>query len=64
MKKVYIIATPSGRSIVSIKDDPRKAFYKTKKKATSNLKEYQKNFKVKLKIKELIISNKIYNQHY
>lgn len=64
MKKVYIIVTPSGRSVISIRDDPRKAFNKNKKEANSELKYYQKRFKVKLKVKQLMISDKIYNQHY
>lgn len=64
MKQVYIIATPSGRSIISIKDDPRKAFHKTVLKARREMRNIQKNYKVKLKVKILMIPNKTYNQHY
>lgn len=64
MKKIYIIATPSGRSIISIRDDPRKAFFKTMKDAKAEIKTPQKYFKVKLKVKSLRISDKVYNQHF
>ena len=64
MKKVYIVATPSGRSVISVKDDPRKSLNKTKAMSNEERKRKQKMFKVKLKVKILSISNKIYNQHY
>lgn len=64
MKKVYIVVTPSGRSIVSIRDDPRKAFFKNMKQAMADIKISKNRFKVKLRVKALMISNKVYNQHF
>lgn len=64
MKEVYIVTTPSGRSVISIRDDPRKAFNKTKKDANEELRFQQKHFNVKLKIKKIRISDKVYNQHF
>jgi hypothetical protein len=47
MKNVYIVATPSGRSTISIRDDPRKAFSKTKKDSLSDKKRTNNSKKIK-----------------
>lgn len=64
MKKVYLVVTPSGRSIISIRDDPRKAYHKNMKQAMQEMRTSQKRFKVKLKIKSITVPNKVYNMHF
>jgi|AntAceMinimDraft_18_1070375.scaffolds.fasta_scaffold27862_4 hypothetical protein len=64
MKKAYIVATPSGRSVISVSRDPRKALSKSKEEAEDDLKREQKNYKAKLKVKKVMVSNKIYNQNF
>jgi hypothetical protein len=64
MKKVYIIATPSGRSIISMRNNPRKAFHKSKISAMERLKSLQKSFKVRLKIQSLMLPVKAYPKHF
>ena len=60
--KVYTIVTPSGRSTISIKEDPVKALYKTKTQALKWKKIRQVHFNVKLRVKAVRISKKLYKE--
>lgn len=55
MVKAYIVATPSGRSVISIRNDPRKALSRTKTEANKERVRLQKYFKVKLRVKQISV---------
>ncbi len=55
-KTAFIVSTPSGRSIISRREDPNKALHKTKNSALRRLKQSQKFFDVKLKVMKVKVS--------
>ena len=57
-KTAFIVSTPSGRSIISRREDPNKALHNTKKSALERLKQTQKRFKVKLNIRKVVVSKR------
>lgn len=57
-KTAFIVATPSGRSIISRREDPNKALHKTKSSANDRLKQVQPRFNTKLKIKKVVVSKR------
>ncbi len=61
-KSAFIVSTPSGRSIISREEDPNKALHRTKTSALSRLKQVQPRFKVKLKVKKVLVSKR--NQRF
>ena len=57
-KTAFIVSTPSGRSIISRKEDPNKALHNTKKSALETLKQTQKMFNVKLNVRKIVVSKR------